>query len=94
MDYITPGIKLLAGGKGSSGRPLSKRHDKEKRGFRSGGSRTLLPPIFGQNITGILHNMTVAQELAECDSYITPPCIMGKLLTFAMTLSYGYEIPH
>lgn len=70
----------MAGGKGSSGNTLGKgaAKDKEKRGFRSGtagANKPFNPPIFGENLSGILHNMTRNQELAMCDQYITPPCI-------------------
>jgi tripeptidyl-peptidase-1 len=73
VDYVTPGLKLLAGGKASS--PAAK----EKRGFRTNGSGKFSGPVLGEAITEALTNLNSSQSsmLANCDQYITPPCIMA-----------------
>lgn len=79
VDYVTPGLKLLAGGKASNGRPLDgrKRH-MEKRGFRTNGNQNFSGPVFGPAITAPLDTLNnTATELSQCDQYITPPCIMA-----------------
>ena len=81
----------MHGGKGSADR--AKRNTVEKRGFRAGNGvfstpilgsvgnlsisqKTML--IFASQVIEGLKNKTVSQELAQCDTYITPPCIAGE----------------
>jgi len=71
VDFITPGLKLLAGG---SGHP--KKH-VDKRGFRSSASTKFSGPVLGAQLTQAqmaLLNATT-DPLALCDTMITPPCI-------------------
>jgi len=77
VDYVTPGLKLLGGGKASNGRTLNGRKGElEKRGFRTGAN---------QNFTGIvpklidlpLSALNNSNDLSKCDTYVTPPCIMA-----------------
>lgn len=72
IDYVTPGLKLLAGG---TAKDLSKRADskKEKRGFRTNGQSKFSPPIIGATLDrNALPSLT---SLASCDQFITPNCI-------------------
>lgn len=73
VDYVTPGLKLLAGG---SGNP-NKRIDK--RGFRTSASQKFNPPVFGKALTqaqiNAINGTGNAALLAQCDTLITPPCI-------------------
>lgn len=73
VDYITPGLKLLTGGKNPKDRDLSKRGEKAKRGFRTNGSQKFSPPI----ISGTLSKSQLPSlnSLSTCDSFITPACI-------------------
>lgn len=79
VDYVTPGLKLLAGGRASNGRPLDgRKRELEKRGFRTGANQNFSSPVIGPVLTealSVLNN--TATELSMCDSYITPPCIMA-----------------
>lgn len=79
VDYITPGLKLLAGGKASNGRPLNgRKREMEKRGFRTSPNQNFSTPIFGNKVTVPLTTLNnTATALAQCDQYITPPCIMA-----------------
>ncbi|TVY75723.1 Tripeptidyl-peptidase [Lachnellula suecica] len=67
VDYITPGLRLMTGGK------TTEEAKKKKRSFRTGNAK-FSGPILGPILQG-LKNKTIAEELAECDTYITPPCI-------------------
>ena len=70
IDYITPGLKMLAG-------KISKRKQAinlKKRGFRNQGNKGFSPPLFIKNIT-LPSLVTTAMQLSMCDSMITPACI-------------------
>ncbi|KAK6439473.1 hypothetical protein LTR95_004324 [Oleoguttula sp. CCFEE 5521] len=79
VDYITPGLKLLAGGKVSSDAPSdSRRAELEKRGFRTSPRTNFSGPVFGPQITAPLASLNnSATQLGQCDQYVTPPCIMA-----------------
>jgi tripeptidyl-peptidase-1 len=52
IDYITPGLRLLAGGKAvTTGAKQRSSNHVEKRGFRSSASTPFAGPIFGKNLT-------------------------------------------
>ncbi|KAF2767739.1 putative alkaline serine protease AorO, partial [Teratosphaeria nubilosa] len=77
VDYVTPGLKLLAGGKASSGRELNAgKRSIEERGFRTQGNTNFSSPIIKGPlpVSPSLLNAT-GFELAHCDEFITPPCI-------------------
>ncbi|EME46777.1 hypothetical protein DOTSEDRAFT_127175 [Dothistroma septosporum NZE10] len=75
VDYVTPGLKLMAGGKASNGRPLD--------GPIFGGKLPIDPSVL--NATGF--------ELANCDKYITPPCIAEMYnITKATKAAPGNEL--
>ncbi|OQN96583.1 hypothetical protein B0A48_17013 [Cryoendolithus antarcticus] len=58
VDYITPGLKLLAGGKVSSDVPSSARKaELEKRGFRTNAHTNSSGPVFGSQITAPLASL-------------------------------------
>ena len=86
IDYVTPGLKLLAGGKASNGRSLdARKRELEKRGFRTSANQPFSPPIPGPNITIPLTTLNATEfELAHCDQYITPPCIALMYVTVFM----------
>lgn len=77
IDYVTPGIKLMAGGKAiTTGAKEKRSHSLEKRGFRTSASSPFSGPLFGKNLTQATANMLAnSTSLANCDQYITPACI-------------------
>lgn len=84
IDYVTPGLKLLGGGRASNGRHLNGRRSlMEKRGFRTKANHAFSPPIFGKNVSEILADLglantsTPATNLSTCDSMVVPECIMA-----------------
>jgi len=78
VDYITPGIKLLGGGKASNGRPLDGRKSAmEKRGFRTSGNQNFSTPIIGPSVPATILKLLGLSPLALCDQYVTPECIMA-----------------
>ncbi|TVY22058.1 Aorsin [Lachnellula arida] len=65
IDYITPGVKLLA--------PRKRAHDKRRVAISSSqGDATIAPlkVLYPPDL-----NITAAGELATCDKSITPACI-------------------
>ncbi|KAK4504381.1 hypothetical protein PRZ48_005297 [Zasmidium cellare] len=79
IDYVTPGIKLLGGGKASNGRDLDgRKRSMEKRGFRTSPNQNFTGPIKGSQVDVPLTTLNATSfELAHCDQFITPPCIMA-----------------
>jgi tripeptidyl-peptidase-1 len=78
IDYITPGVKLLGGGKASGGRPLGGRKSTiEKRGFRTNGNQNFSSPVFGPALSSELLGILKINPLSSCDKYVTPECIMA-----------------
>ena len=75
VDYITPGLKLIAGGKASADTNSGDSYIVEKRGFRTNGHSNFTGP----SVKSVLSNATAQSianaQLANCDSYITPACI-------------------
>ncbi|CAK4006177.1 related to Tripeptidyl-peptidase sed1 [Lecanosticta acicola] len=98
VDYVTPGLKLLGGGRASNGRPLDGRkrgRGMDKRGFRTAPNQNFsTPPIIGPlPIPPTVLNATKQFELANCDSYITPPCIAAMYnITQATKAAPGNEL--
>ncbi|RMY17954.1 hypothetical protein D0867_05667 [Hortaea werneckii] len=95
IDYVTPGLKLLAGGKASNGRSLdARKRELEKRGFRTSANQPFSGPIPGPNITIPLTTLNATEfELAHCDQYITPPCIaLMYNITKATKAAKGNEL--
>ena len=77
IDYVTPGLKLLAGGKASNGRHLNgRKRELEKRGFRTSSNQNFSTPVFGPEITVPLASLNGTNQLSMCDQYVTPECIM------------------
>lgn len=78
IDYVTPGLKLLGGGKASNGRELdARKNDLEKRGFRTSANTNFSTPIFGPKVAIPLTTLNDTNQLSRCDQYITPDCIMA-----------------
>ena len=77
IDFVVPGLKLISGGKGSSGRELSKRGKTEmtKRGFRTNPHTNFSRPELGPLVPMASVPNGTAAQLANCDSFITPACI-------------------
>lgn len=76
VDYITPGLKLLGGGKASNGRPLNgRKRDLEARGFRTNGNQNFSSPIVKGLVDIPLTTLNNSAQLSRCDQYITPDCI-------------------
>ena len=73
IDYITPGLKLLSGGKSKQKRGELSSSAKAKRGFRTNGQSKFSPPIFGPTVNR--DALPQGDDLSECGSMITPPCI-------------------
>lgn len=66
VDFIKPGLKPLHG--------KTSRSTLDKRGFRTKGQSAFSPPVLSPIIPEIINGSTQAM-LANCDKYITPPCI-------------------
>jgi len=66
IDFIKPGIKLMHG--------KASRSTLDKRGFKTKGQSTFSPPVLNPVVPQIINSSTSAM-LANCDKYITPPCI-------------------
>lgn len=76
IDYITPGLKLMAGGKAAAAATREAReHELEKRGFRTNGQSKFSGPLIKETLSNSTLNKIKAFELAQCDTAITPPCI-------------------
>jgi len=76
IDYVTPGLKLLAGGKTTDGRTPIKKDDIEKRGFRTAGNQGFSgPSILGTVEKSLFGDATDKFLLTLCDTAVTPPCI-------------------
>ena len=91
VDYVTPGLKLLVGGKTKEKREFETR-DLSKRGFRTKGQKGFAPPLFLQNIS-LPSTMSTAAQLASCDTMITPACIAAMYnITKATKAAKGNEL--
>jgi len=66
IDFIKPGIKLMHG--------KTSRTTLDKRGFKTKGQSTFSPPVLNPIVPEIINGSTQAM-LANCDKYITPPCL-------------------
>lgn len=83
MDYITPGIKMLAGAmtpeKREAAIELEKREaalELQKRGFRTSGQHRFSGPIIVEPYQGNAHELFASSDpLAHCDIAATPQCI-------------------
>lgn len=75
VDYITPGLKLMAGGKSTTERLAGREHELERRGFRTSASSTFSGPIIGNLLSNDTLNLIKAAQVAHCDQYVTPACI-------------------
>lgn len=86
VDYITPGLRLLHGGK------VSTPEAKQKRMARKDGKNLNNIPIIGPILNGI-KNASIAEELSLCDQYITPPCIAEMYnISQATTAASGNQL--
>lgn len=75
VDYVTPGLKLVSGGKPLNGR---KNAELVKRGFRTSSNQNFSTPIFKEKLPIPITTLNATGfELANCDQFITPPCIMA-----------------
>lgn len=72
VDYITPGLKLMAGTSKSQ-----KSADLARRGFRAGSKGKFPGPILGSILTSPLAKLIESDQTAACDQAITPACIAG-----------------
>lgn len=76
IDYVTPGIKLMAGGKAVTVGAKEKRTDPiEKRGFRTSASSPFSGPIFGLELAKDAIPTSLTGQLSKCDTIVTPACI-------------------
>ena len=82
IDYVTPGLKLLSDGKSSEDVSLSKR------GFKSQGQNKFNPPIFGPQVPSNQVPKGPQAQLANCGTYITPPCIAAMYNITPATKAY------
>lgn len=76
VDYITPGLKMLAGKPTERRRALHTEH-LEKRGFRSNSNQNFSPPLLKGpfSIPDGLANFTLPSKLDICTQAILPECI-------------------
>ncbi|KAI9687482.1 MAG: hypothetical protein M1822_002092 [Bathelium mastoideum] len=75
VDYITPGLKLIAGGKASASTLTGDVDGIEKRGFRTNSRSKFTGPSLKSIISNATARAIANAPLANCDSYITPACI-------------------
>lgn len=75
VDYITPGLKLLAGGRVTGAKSLQKRGKTlQRRGFKTGANQNFSGPLFGPELS--IPVSTLANSgTSLCDTAITPQCI-------------------
>ncbi|CCG82492.1 Protease S8 tripeptidyl peptidase I [Taphrina deformans PYCC 5710] len=75
VDYITPGLKLMAGGKATTSKLAERENEHEKRGFRTSSKSPFSGPIIGSTLSNSTLNLIKQVQLQHCDQYITPACI-------------------
>jgi len=96
VDYITPGLKLMAGGKTSSGQrsPTRRDIDLEKRGFRTGPNQNFSQPSIIKTLSkDLFSGATTNTLLSMCDTAVTPPCIAAMYnITQATKAAKGNEL--
>ncbi|KAI1325715.1 putative alkaline serine protease AorO [Xylariaceae sp. FL0255] len=87
VDYVTPGLRLVAGGK------TSRYSDVEKRGFKTKNTNFTGPSIIKTLEKDSLLNLTTADMLSQCDTMVTPPCIAAMYnITAATKAAPGNEL--
>ena len=69
VDYITPGLRLLSGGK------RAQREGLTRRGFKTGATQGFSPPQIKGPVTSSLADAAAA----GCDSQVIPSCIASML---------------
>lgn len=75
IDYITPGLKLMAAGKANVA-SLKKRASKnEKRGFRTASDTKFGGPIIKEVLSKDSLSSILAALIPSCNTAITPQCI-------------------
>lgn len=74
VDYVTPGLKLLAGSRSSGLKSLEKRGKLNKRGFRTGSNQNFSSPLLGEKLTTPTSVLSTL-GLSICDQVVTPECI-------------------
>lgn len=72
IDYITPGLRLLAGGRASTPKKVKEKRTSRTKDGKYAPLNNI--PIVGPIISNLM-NASVTEELSMCDTYITPPCI-------------------
>ena len=88
IDYITPGLKMLAGKSSKRKQAINLK----KRGFRTKGNEGFSSPLFLKNIT-LPPIVSTTTQLAMCDSMITPACIAQMYnITKATKAAKGNEL--
>jgi len=76
VDYITPGLKLIASGKAiTAGARAKCNDDVEKRGFYTNANSPFSGPIFGKSLKGVTIPTNISTLLLWCDTAVTPFCI-------------------
>lgn len=74
VDYITPGLKLMAAGKASVASLEKRASEHEKRGFRTGSGKFGGPRV-KEVLTQDALSSILAALIPSCDTAITPKCI-------------------
>lgn len=75
IDYITPGLRLLAGGKATANTLKKRESAHEKRGFRTNGQSKFSGPLIKEVLSDDVLQAIKAAFLSKCDTAITPACI-------------------
>lgn len=87
VDYITPGLNLMAGGKHNS------QSSKDKRAFRSAADKSFAGPIGGTPLSHFEALLLQQNQTRDCDNLITPGCIAGMYnITKATKKHAGNEL--
>lgn len=75
VDYITPGLKLMAGGKATASALAKRELEHEKRGFRTNGHSNFTGPIIKEMLSNATLQAILQSLLPSCDTAVTPMCI-------------------
>lgn len=93
VDYITPGLRLMAGGKASASTLKKRDSEFEKRGFRTNGQSKFSGPLIKQVLSNAQLTAITDSLLGNCDTTITPPCIAAMYnITQATKKAQGNEL--
>lgn len=93
VDYVLPGLRLMAGGKATANELKKRDNEFEKRGFRTQANSKFSGPLIKEVLSQDQLKAITAALLANCDTAITPPCIAAMYnITQATKAAPGNEL--